>query len=161
MVCAMFHLTLPWWELLLRAIIVYAMVLLMLRLAGKRQVGDLTPFDLTLLLLISEGAANAIRADENSITGAAIAVAAMLVVNWTMSKLGIRSKRLERLTEGRPQILIRNGVVDYDAMRRESVTHNELLVALRAHECFSPHQAAYAVLETDGSISVCKKGKLG
>ena len=54
-------------------------------------------------------------------------------------------------------MLIRNGVVDYGAMRKESVTHNELLMALREHECFSPHQAAYAVLETDRTISVCKK----
>lgn len=152
----MFDLSLPWWELILRATIVYVIVLVMLRFAGKRQVGDLTPFDLTLLLLISEGAANAIRADENSITGAALAIAAMLAVNWGMSKLAMRSKRFDRLTEGRPQMLIRNGVVDYRAMRRESVTHNELLIALREHECFSPHQAAYAVLETDGTISVCR-----
>jgi uncharacterized membrane protein YcaP (DUF421 family) len=153
----MFELSLPWWELILRATIVYVIVLVLLRLAGKRQVGDLTPFDLTLLLLISEGASNAIRADENSITGAALAVAAMLAVNWGMSKLAMRFKRFDRLTEGRPQMLIRNGVVDYGAMRKESVTHNELLMALREHECFSPHQAAYAVLETDGTISVCKK----
>jgi uncharacterized membrane protein YcaP (DUF421 family) len=152
----MLDLSLPWWELILRATIVYVMVLVLLRFAGKRQVGDLTPFDLTLLLLISEGASNAIRADENSITGAALAIAAMLAVNWGMSKLAMRSKRFDRLTEGRPQLLIRNGVVDYRAMRRESVTHNELLIALREHECFSPHQAAYAVLETDGTISVCK-----
>ena len=153
----MFELSLPWWELILRATIVYVIVLVLLRLAGKRQVGDLTPFDLTLLLLISEGASNAIRADENSITGAALAVAAMLAVNWGMSKLAMRFKRFDRLTEGRPQMLIRNGVVDYGAMRKESVTHNELLMALREHECFSPHQAAYAVLETDGTISVSKK----
>jgi uncharacterized membrane protein YcaP (DUF421 family) len=81
----------------------------------------------------------------------------MLAANWAMSKLAMRFKRFDRLTEGRPQMLIRNGVVDYRAMRRESVTHNELLIALREHECFSPHQAAYAVLETDGTISVCKK----
>jgi uncharacterized membrane protein YcaP (DUF421 family) len=152
----MFELSLPWWELILRATIVYVIVLVLLRLAGKRQVGDLTPFDLTLLLLISEGASNAIRADENSITGAALAVAAMLAVNWGMSKLGMRFKRFDRLTEGRPQMLIRNGVVDYGAMRKESVTHNELLMALRENECFSPHQAAYAVLETNGTISVRK-----
>jgi uncharacterized membrane protein YcaP (DUF421 family) len=151
------QLSLPWWELLLRGAAVYLMVLLLLRLAGKRQVGDLTPFDLTLLLLISEGAANAIRADENSITGAALVIAAMLAVNWAMSKIGVRSKRFDRLVEGRPQLLIRNGVVDYDALKRESVTHNDLLIALRQHECFSPHDAVYAVLETDGSISVCKR----
>jgi uncharacterized membrane protein YcaP (DUF421 family) len=153
----LFQLSLPWWELLLRGAIVYLMVLVLLRLAGKRQVGDLTPFDLTLLLLISEGASNAIRAEENSVTGAALAIAAMLGINWAMSKLSVRSKRFDRVVEGRPQFLIRNGVVDYAALKRESVTHNDLLIALRQNECLSPHEAAYAVLETDGSISVCKR----
>jgi uncharacterized membrane protein YcaP (DUF421 family) len=151
------ELSLPWWELLLRGAAVYLMVLVLLRLAGKRQVGDLTPFDLVLLLLISEGVSNAIRANENSIFGAALVVAAMLAVNWGISKLSIRSKRFDRLVEGRPRFLIRNGVVDYDAMKRESVTRNDLLIALRQNECFSPHEAAYAVLETDGSISVRKR----
>jgi uncharacterized membrane protein YcaP (DUF421 family) len=155
----MFELSLPWWELLLRGVIVYVMVLVLLRLAGKRQVGDLTPFDLTLLLLISEGASNAIRANENSISGAALVIAAMLAVNWTMGKLVTHFKAFDRVIEGRPRLLIRDGTVDYEAMHRESVTRNELLMALRANECFSPHQAAYAVLETDGTISVCKKDK--
>jgi uncharacterized membrane protein YcaP (DUF421 family) len=153
----MFELSLPWWELLLRGVLAYVMVLALLRLAGKRQVGDLTPFDLTLLLLISEGASNAIRADDNSISGAALVIAAMLAVNWTMSKLVMHFKAIDRVVEGRPRLLIRNGTVDYEALHRESVTHNELLTALRANQCFSPHEAAYAVLETDGSISVCKK----
>jgi len=153
----LFQLSLPWWELLLRGAAVYLMVLLLLRLSGKRQVGDLTPFDLVLLLLISEGASNAIRADENSLTGAALAIAAMLAVNWAMSRLGVRSKRFDRLVEGRPRFLIRNGLVDYDALKREAITHNDLLIALRQHDCFSPHEAAYAVLETDGSISVRKR----
>jgi uncharacterized membrane protein YcaP (DUF421 family) len=155
----MFELSLPWWELLLRGVIVYAMVLVLLRLAGKRQVGDLTPFDLTLLLLVSEGASNAIRADENSISGAAIVIAAMLAVNWTLGWVSAHWKKFDHVMEGRPRLLIRNGTVDYEAMRRESVTHNELLTALRANQCLTPHQAAYAVMETDGSISVCKKDK--
>jgi uncharacterized membrane protein YcaP (DUF421 family) len=153
----MFELNFPWWELLLRAVLVYFMVVLLLRFAGKRQVGQLTPFDLTLLLLISEGASNAIRADENSITGGAIVIAGMLAANSLVGRLGVFSKRFELLIEGKPQLLIRDGVVDYQAMRRESITRSELLIALRAKDCFSPHQAAYAVLETDGTISVCKK----
>jgi uncharacterized membrane protein YcaP (DUF421 family) len=155
-----FALSLPWWELLLRAIVVYAMVLLLLRISGKRQIGELTPFDLTLLLLISEGASNALRAQENSLTGAGLVIMSMLIMNWGMGKLSVRSKRFERLVEGRPQFLIRNGVVDYAAMRRESVTHNELLKAIRGQQCSSPHQVDYAVLETDGVISVCKKSSV-
>jgi uncharacterized membrane protein YcaP (DUF421 family) len=71
--------------------------------------------------------------------------------------MSLVSRRFERLLEGRPRVLIRNGSVDYASLHRESVSHSELLMALRANQCFSPHQAAYAVLETDGTISVCKR----
>ncbi len=154
----MFALSLPWWELLARGALVYLLVFVMLRLTGKRQVGEFTPFDLVLLLLISEGASNAIRADDNSITAAFLVVAAMLAVNWLMGWLGAYSKRFERLIEGRPRFLIRNGIVDYSSLRKESIAHSDLLMALRAHQCFSPREVAYAVLETDGTISVCKRG---
>lgn len=153
----MLALSIPWWELLVRSGVVYLMVLILLRLTGKRQVGQFTPFDLVLLLLISEGASNAIRANENSLTGAFLVIIAMLAANWTMGKISSHSKLFERLMEGRPRFLIRNGKVDYDSLRKESIAHNDLLIALRSQQCFSPHQAAYAVLETDGTITICKK----
>ena len=157
----MFALSEPWWELLIRGAAVYLMVLVLLRLTGKRQVGEFTPFDLVLLLLISEGASNALRADDSSITGAFLVIAVMLAITWALGKLGILSKRFERLIEGRPRFLIRDGRVDYKSLRRESITHSDLLMSLRAHQCFSPREAAYAVLETDGTISVCKKQDQG
>ena len=155
----MFTLSEPWWELLLRAAIVYLMVLLLLRLTGKRQVGEFTPFDLVLLLLISEGVSNALRADESSVSGAFLVISTMLGINWVMGKLSASSRPFERLIEGRPRFLIRNGTVDYRSLRRESISNSELLMALRAQQCFSPHDATYAVLETDGTISVCKRHK--
>jgi uncharacterized membrane protein YcaP (DUF421 family) len=143
----MFALAEPWWELLVRGAAVYLMVLVLLRLTGKR--------------LISEGASNALRAGDSSITGAFLVIAVMLSINWALGKLGIHSKRFERLIEGRPRFLIRDGRVDYKSLRKESITHSDLLMSLRAHQCFSPREAAYAVLETDGTISVCKKQDQG
>jgi uncharacterized membrane protein YcaP (DUF421 family) len=136
---------------------VYATVLALLRLGGKRQVGELTPFDLVLLLLISEAASPALTAKADSWLAATIVIATMLAVNYGVGIVSSRWRRFEDAVEGRPQFLVRNGCVDYAAMRRESVSHRELLSALREAECFTPRQAEYAVLEASGRISVKKK----
>jgi len=152
----MFSLTVPWWELALRGGVVFASVLLLLRLTGKRQVGELTPFDLVLLLLISEAASPALTAKEDSWTGSMIVIATMLVLNLVIGRLASRSRRFERWLEGRPQFLIRRGRVQYRALRREAVTKNDLMMALRAEGCNRPSQVEYAILETSGKISVKK-----
>lgn len=150
----MFDLTLPWWELAVRAALIYLGVLLLLRLVGKRQFGELGPFDIILLLLISEGAANALGAGDFSVTAAAIVVVVMLLLDWGIGKLAVRWLKVERAIEGRPRFLVKRGRVDYATLRAEGITRNELLTALRAAGCFSPKEADYAVLETTGSISV-------
>jgi uncharacterized membrane protein YcaP (DUF421 family) len=150
----MFDLSLPWWELAARAALVYLGVLLLLRLLGKRQFGELGPFDVILLLLVSEAAANALVGGDLSLPGAAILVVVMLLLDWGIGKLAVRSARVERALEGRPRFLVKRGRVDYAVLRAEGITHNELLAALRSGGCFSPKQADYAVLETTGSISV-------
>jgi uncharacterized membrane protein YcaP (DUF421 family) len=147
-----------WWEVIARAAFVYLLVILLLRLSGKRQVGQLTPFDLTLLLLISEAGSNALTAGDNSVFAAAVAIATLLALNAGIGKLASRSQRVEDAVEGRPRILVRDGRVDYATLRREAITPRELLVALRGNGCFTPHQAEYAVLEPSGRISVRKRG---
>lgn len=154
----MFSLTVPWWELALRGAVVFISVLLMLRLSGKRQVGELTPFDLVLLLLISEAASPSLTNDDTSWTGAMIVIATMLVLNALIGRLAARSRRFDRWLEGRPQFLIRRGRVQYGVLRRESVSKNDLMAAIRAEGCNRPAQVEYAVLETSGKISVKKTG---
>ena len=153
----MFAPSLPIWELLARGAIVFLMVLVLLRVFGKRQVGQMTPYDLTVLLLISEGASNAIRADDNSITAAVIVIVTMLVLNLLVGFISARSKTFDRLVEGSPEILIRDGRVDYQKLWDVNISKADLLAALRAHECTTPHEAELAVLETNGHISVKKK----
>jgi uncharacterized membrane protein YcaP (DUF421 family) len=150
------ELTVPWWQLAVRGGVMFLGVLLLLRLSGKRQVGELTPFDLVLLLLVSEAASPALTGGDESMTGAAIVIATMLALNAVLGRIGSRSHRVERTLEGRPRFLIRNGRVDYTMLRRESVSKNDLLAALRAEGCGTPNQAEYAVLETSGKISVKK-----
>jgi uncharacterized membrane protein YcaP (DUF421 family) len=153
----MFIPTLPIWELAARGAIVFVMVLVLLRIFGKRQVGQMTPYDLTGLLLISEGASNALRADDNSITAALLVIASILGVNLLIGFLSARSKRFDRLVEGTPEILIRDGHVDYQKLWEVNVSKADLMAALRQESCTSPHDAELAVLETSGQISVKKK----
>jgi uncharacterized membrane protein YcaP (DUF421 family) len=153
----MFTPTLPVWELVARGAIVFVAVLVLLRVFGKRQVGQMTPFDLAVLLLISEGASNAIRAEDHSITAAIVVVATMLGINLLIGFLAARSKVFDRLVEGTPEILIRDGRVDYEKLWAVNVSKADLLAALREHECTTPHEAELAVLEANGHISVKKK----
>jgi uncharacterized membrane protein YcaP (DUF421 family) len=142
-----------------RGALIYLAVLLLLRLTGKRQVGQFTPFDLVLLLLVSEAVSNSLSGEDHSIVGAIISVATMLGLNQLLGWATTRSVRLERLVEGRPQFLIENGRVQYDVLRRESLSKNDLLAAIRTEGCFTPDEVEYAVLETSGRISVRRRGK--
>lgn len=153
----MFALTVPWWELVGRGAFVYLAVLLLLRLTGKRQVGQLTPFDLVLLLLISEACSNALSGGDDSLLAALILVTTLLGLNLAIGWVSGRSVWVERMFEGRPRFLIKDGKVDYETLRRESLSKNELLSAIRQEGCFSPEEVEYAVLETSGRISVRKR----
>ncbi len=155
----MFDLAVPWWELVARGTVVYVTVLALLRLGGKRQIGELTPFDLVLLLLISEAASPALTAKADSWLASTIVIATMLALNFAIGYASLRWRRAESLLEGRPQFLLRRGKVDYRTLKRESISHRELLSALREADCFSPHDAEYAILEASGRITVKKRDK--
>lgn len=157
----MFDLTLPWWELVLRGAGVYVMVLGLMRISGKRQLGQLTPFDLVMLMLISEAASNALTAEENSWFGALIVITTMLLLNLAIGMVTTRWTRAEHWMEGRPRFLVRQGRVQYRTLREESISNNELMAALRQNGCFMPKEAEYAILETTGKISVRRRGGAG
>ena len=150
----MFSLTVPWWEIALRAAIVYAGLFLLIRITGKREVGELTPFDLVFLLVIAEQVSPALTGGDESLTAAGVGLVTLMALNLAATYLTARVRLAERVMEGRPRFLVRAGKVDYETMRREAISKNELLTALRENGCFRPSEAAWAVLETDGSISV-------
>ena len=153
----MFNMSIPWWELILRSAIVYVALLLILRIAGKRQVGQLAPFDLVLLLVLSNAVQNSMNGGDNSLVGGLISAVTLVLLNVAIGYATFRSKRLEALIEGRPQLLIHNGHVFRDVMAQVQLTQHELEAALRQAGCAHIGDCHTAVLENNGGISVVPK----
>jgi uncharacterized membrane protein YcaP (DUF421 family) len=150
----MFSMTVSWWEIAARAALIYVALFVLIRITGKREVGEMTPFDLVFLLLISEQVSPALTGGDQSLAAALIGLGALMGLNLGVTYIAAHAVRAERVLEGRPRMLIRKGKVDYRTMRREAVSKNDLLAALRENGCFWPSQAEWAVLETNGAISV-------
>ena len=134
----------------LRVVAVYAGVLVLLRLAGKRVLGQFTPFDLLTLLLIANAVQNAMIGPDDSLTGGLVAAGVLVLANRWVS----RWPRLRARIEGHPEILVQDGAVRTEALDRESVSADELAAALREHGLDDVGDVASAVLEVDGTISV-------
>jgi uncharacterized membrane protein YcaP (DUF421 family) len=150
----MLALAVPWWELILRGLIIYVFLLVLLRITGKRQVGQLAPFDLVLLLVLSNAVQNSINAGDNSVLGGMISAVTLVGINWIVSYATFRSKKIERFIEGVPHVLVHNGHVYRDVMQHEKITQSELDSALRKAGCASINDVLFAVLENNGQISV-------
>lgn len=135
---------------------VYIVVLLGVRLSGKREVGQMTPFDLTLLLLISNAVQNAMTGPDTSLIGGVVAAATLLILNYLVAELSGGNRRFRKLVQGQPSLLIHDGVVLTGHMTKEHVSMDELQRSLREHGISSYHDVALAVLEVDGSISCLK-----
>jgi uncharacterized membrane protein YcaP (DUF421 family) len=155
----MWNLSVAWWELILRGIIVYVFLIVLLRLTGKRQVGQLAPFDLVLLLVLSNAVQNSMNGGDNSLTGGLISAATLVILNYLVGMLTYRSKRMEALIEGHPLVLIHNGHLFKDIMGRAQLTHHELDSALRQAGCSCIEEVHFAILENNGSISVTPRPK--
>ena len=150
----MFNLLVPWWEFVIRAVVVYVFMLLILRLTGKRQVGQLAPFDLVLLLVLSNAVQNSMNAGDNSLAGGLILAATLVILNFAVGYATFKSKRLEALVQGRPQLVVHDGKVFEEVMARAQLTHHELNAALRQAGCATAEEVHAAILENNGSISV-------
>ena len=144
-------------EKVLRAAVVYLFLLADFRLTGKRQIGQLTPFDLVVLLIISNVVQNAMIGKDDSITGGLIGAATVLSLNYLVVRLAIRSRKVERLLGSAPTLLVYDGKVIEEHPKRELISHQELLAALRREGLENPHQVRLAVLEANGTISVIKR----
>jgi uncharacterized membrane protein YcaP (DUF421 family) len=150
----MWNIAVPIWELVVRAAVVYVFLFGLLRLTGKRQIGQLAPFDLVLLLVLSNAVQNSMNAGDNSLVGGLISAATLVALNYGVGYATFRNKRLETLVEGRPEIIIHNGHVFEDVMKSAKLTHHELSAALRRAGCSCAEDVHSAVLENNGSISV-------
>ena len=153
----MFHLGLPWIEKILRPVLVYAFLIIGLRLAGKRELAQLNPFDLVVLLTLSNAVQNAIIGDDNSVTGGIIGASTLLIINYAVVRFLYGHDRLERLIEGAPDVLIDNGVVRTDRLRTELITVPELDAAAHKQGIQNLDEVDRAVLDPGGSIAFFAK----
>ncbi len=150
----MFHLPLPILEKLARPVFVYLVLVVLLRLFGKRELAQLNPFDLVVLLSLSNTVQNAIIGDDNSVTGGIIGAFGLLAINWLVVRVLFRSRRLTRVLEGRSATLIRNGQIDLKAMNREMLSREELLSVIHRQGFEHLHQVRHCELEPNGTFYV-------
>ena len=129
----MFDLSLSVGELIVRAAAVYFVLFVLLKFIGKKHVGELSPFDLVVLLIISETVDGSLIGDDGSLIGGLISAATLVVIVQVVGYLSWRSKTVERIVDGTPQILLRHGQVNKETLDKEQITRSELIQALR-HE---------------------------
>ena len=150
----MFHLGTPLWQIVLRALAVYAAVFVGFRLLGKRELGQMTVFDLVLILLIANAVQNAMVAPDSSLQGGLVAAGVLLVANRVAAESRLRSPLVDRLFGGRSAVLVEHGEVLTGQLRKQRVAEEDLEAAMREHGIESLDQVQLAVLETDGTISI-------
>jgi uncharacterized membrane protein YcaP (DUF421 family) len=150
----MFQLPLPILEKLLRPAIVYLALVVLLRIFGKRELAQLNPFDLVVLLSLSNTVQNAIIGNDNSVSGGIIGAVSLLAINWLVVRTLFRSPRLTRMFEGRATVLIRNGQVDLKALQRESLTREELIEVVHRQGFEDVHEVQRCELEPNGTFYV-------
>src|SRR5262245_17596029 len=153
----MFHLSVPVLEKIVRPVVIYFFLIAGLRLAGKRELAQLNPFDLVVLLTLSNTVQNAIIGEDNSVTGGIIGATTLLVVNYVLVRFVSQHEALERLVEGDPDVLIDKGQIKHDCLQKEAITVFELLGAAHKQGFSSLDEIDTAVLEPSGSI--CFFGK--
>ncbi len=157
----MWDMNVPWWEFVLRGVVVYVFLLVFLRLTGKRQTGQYAPFDLVLLLILSNAVQNSMNAGDNSLVGGLISAATLIGCHVVLAQLTFRFAWMERLIDGSPQVLVQQGQVNADLMRQELLSKDDLEAALRASGCLHLHEVERATIETNGQITVVLRRRSG
>lgn len=146
------------WDIVLRTAVIYLVILIGLRLSGKREIGQMTVFDLVVLLLIANAVQNAMTGGDTSLLGGILAAVVLLALNAAVAQLRLHWPRLRRMVEGSPTLLVLHGEVIPDHLRREGLDQETLEAALREHGVADLSEVEMAVLEIDGSISVVPTG---
>lgn len=153
----MFHMGLPIVEKVLRTIIIYFFLIVGLRIAGKRELAQLNPFDLVVLLLLSNTVQNAVIGEDNSITGGIIGASTLFIINYVMVRVLYGHQKLDQLIEGEADILVDNGKINHERLKEELITVAELQVAAHKQGIGSLDEVERAILEPGGAISFIAK----
>jgi len=149
----MFVLTLPIAEKMIRPVLVYIFLIFGLRLAGKREMAQLNPFDLVVLLTLSNTVQNAIIGDDNTVTGGVLGATTLLAVNYLVVRFLYNHEKVERLIEGEPDVLIEGGKIRLDRLKKELITRSELEAAAHKQGFSSLEEIDRAILDPGGTIS--------
>jgi uncharacterized membrane protein YcaP (DUF421 family) len=149
----------PWWEIVVRTSVVYFVVLALLRMAGKRELGQMSPLDLVVILAIANAVQNAMTGGDNSLAGGVIAAATLVAVNVTVGRIAHRIPVVRHLFESEPTTLLKDGKVIEANLRRESVEREEVEMAAREHGIDDLAEVRAAYLERDGSISIIPRDR--
>lgn len=149
----MFDIDLPWWELVVRGAIIYVFLLVMVRITGKRTVGQFTPFDLLVVMLLSEAVSPALTGGEEGVPGGIIVATTLIVLNMLIAFATSRSRKIADMVDGIPVLLGRDGKIFDDVLKRNRVAEGDVEQALREADC-PRHKMKCAFLEPDGKITI-------
>jgi uncharacterized membrane protein YcaP (DUF421 family) len=150
----MFHLQLPLLEKILRPVVVYLFLIIFLRIFGKRELAQLNPLDLVVLLSLSNTVQNAMIGDDNSVTGGVIGAFSLLAINWIVIRALFKSPRLNRALQGHETVLVSHGRLDKKALASELITQEELLAAIHKQNFDNISDVELCVLEPNGSFYI-------
>ncbi|PNS08568.1 DUF421 domain-containing protein [Solilutibacter silvestris] len=150
----LFHMSAPWWIFILRGIVIYAMVTVLMRMSGKRSMGQFTPFDLILIILIGNTVQNGINGGDNSLTGAFWMLGTQIGLNWLVAWGSSRSLRFRHLMEGTPTLLAKDGEVYWPILRQQLIGQTDFITAMRLAGCNSEKDIRRAVLQPNGHIMI-------
>ncbi len=153
----LFELAMPWWEFLLRAAVVYVALLVMVRMSGKRSVGQFTPFDMILLILLGTAVQNSLIGEDVSLLGGLLLAGTLIAMNHVVGWITARSRRIHGMVEGVAVKIIEDGVLDKDQLRKEGVSEMDLEESLRRAGLEHVSEVRRGWLETDGHITLIKK----
>ena len=152
MIESMFHMQLPLLEKILRPVIVYLCLVVFLRIFGKRELAQLNPFDLVVLLCLSNTVQNSIIGNDNSVSGGIVGVLSLLTINWALTRVLFRSPKLSMVLEGEKTVLIQHGVVDWEATKKEALSEVELRSVLHKQGFDRYEEVEKCVLEPNGNF---------
>jgi len=153
----MWSMSIHWWELIGRGLLVYFFLILLLRSTGKRQIGQMSPFDLVLLMVLSNAVQNSMSGGDNSVTAGLILAVTLVAANWIVGKVTSSSKIMEQLVDGDPQLLFHDGKVYEKILKDSQITRQELIAAVHKAGYADLDMIRAAILENDGTISVIPK----
>jgi len=153
----MWNLSLPWWEFVVRALLVYSFLLILLRLTGKRQIGQMSPFDLVLLLVLSNAVQNSMNGGDNTVLGGMILATTLILFNALIGFVTYRSRSAQKFMEGEPEILIFDGKLIKKNLDKEGLSMDELEGAMRVAGCEKVKDVHLATMELNGQISIVRE----